>query len=88
MIRMNIIQLEIETIRTELMDLGMIIKNVYENGETTGIHAHYPLSNDNHKAITLYLHGDMELQARHGREKFATIRYSKEEMNDWLDIAN
>ena len=86
MINMNIIQLE--TIGTELMDLGMIIKSVYENGEITGIHAYYPLSNKNHKAVTFYLHGDMELQARHGREKFATVRYSKEEMNDWLGITD
>lgn len=86
MIDMNIIQLE--TIGTELMDLGMIIKCVYENGELTGIHSHYPLASDNDKAVTFYLHGDMELHTRHGREKFATVRYSKEEMNDWLGIAN
>ena len=86
MINVNIIQLE--TIGTELMDLGMIIKSVYENGEIAGIHAYYPLNNQNDKAVTVFYHGDMELQAQHGREKFATVRYSKEEMNDWLDIAN
>ena len=86
MINVNIIQLE--TVGTELMDLGMIIKSVYDNGELTGIHAHYPLSDNNDKAVTFYLHGDMELLARHGREKFATIRYSKEEMNDWLGITD
>lgn len=82
---MDVIQLE--TIGTELMDKGMITKSIFDNNEMVGIHAHYPL-NKNDKAVTVFYHGDMELQARHGRERFATVRYSKEEMNDWLGIVD
>ena len=83
---MNTIQLE--TIGTELIDKGMITKSVFDKNEMVGVHAYYPLNNKNDKAVTVFYHGDMELQARHGREKFATVRYSKEEMNDWLGIAD
>ena len=83
---MNTIQLE--TIGTELIDKGMITKSWFDKNEVVGIHAHYPLSNQNEKAVTVFYHGDMELLARHGREKFATVRYSKEEMNDWLGITD
>ena len=83
---MDIIQLE--TVGTELMDLGMIIKCVYEDRELTGIHAHYPFSSNNDKAVTFYLNNDMELHTRYGRERFATNRYSREEMNGWLGIAD
>ena len=81
---MDVIQLE--TIGTELMDIGMVTKSVFDNNEMIGTHAHYPLNNENDKAITVFDNGDMELQTRYGREKFATVRFSREEMHAWLGL--
>ena len=76
----------LKAIGTELMDKGMVIKISYNNDHEMGIHAHYPLHHQNDRAVTVFYSGDMELQARHGREKFATVRYSQAEMHDWLGI--
>lgn len=79
---------DLKAIGTELMDAGMIIKISYSKDHDMGIHAHYPLDHDNDKAITVFYDGNMELQARYGRENFATVRYSREEMVEWLGIAD
>ena len=73
-------------LQKELTDKGMVVKHYFDKNEVVGIHAHYPLSHRNGRAVTVFHHRDMELLARHGREKFAVVRYSQEEMNDWLDI--
>lgn len=73
-------------IKKELTDKGMVVKHYFDKNEVIGVHAHYPLDSENDRAVTVFYHGDMELLARHGREKFAVVRYSLEEMNNWLDI--